>query len=254
MKLVIADTETMKDLIEIVSNILTEANLRVSKDRIEIMGIDPSNVLKVEMTMESGMFIEYDVKKDQVIGLNLNNIKTILKNFGKDAILSIEAKDDKAATIQISAVEDYEASVTLPVIDDIKDERKPINLNPDIEFWMRTKDFSKAVDIIGIVSESIIFESSKENRGKSVSIKGKGDLSKADIHGFVDMKVNPLNKNTKDIRSKYSTDFLTKITKANKLKDMVKLEIGTDYPLWVTYSAADKYEIAFILAPRVDND
>jgi DNA polymerase III sliding clamp (beta) subunit (PCNA family) len=47
---------------------------------------------------------------------------------------------------------------------------------------------------------------------------------------------------------------LKKISKANKLSDMVTLEFGADYPLRAEYKLMDKLRLSFILAPRVSSD
>ena len=53
--------------------------------------------------------------------------------------------------------------------------------------------------------------------------------------------------------SKYSIEYLKKISKASKLADVVSLEFANDYPLRAEYKLLDKLRLSFILAPRVSN-
>ena len=39
-----------------------------------------------------------------------------------------------------------------------------------------------------------------------------------------------------------------------KLADMVQVKFSKDYPLKIEYIVQNKVELAFVLAPRVDND
>ena len=56
------------------------------------------------------------------------------------------------------------------------------------------------------------------------------------------------------IKSKYSIEYLNKMIGGSKLSDSVTLQLNNDYPLKIEYKAIDKVDLAFILAPRVEND
>ena len=58
----------------------------------------------------------------------------------------------------------------------------------------------------------------------------------------------------KNVKSKYSIEYLKKISKASKLADNVLLQFSNDYPLKAEFKAKDKLDLVFILAPRVSEE
>ncbi len=42
--------------------------------------------------------------------------------------------------------------------------------------------------------------------------------------------------------------------KGSKLASTINISFNTDYPVKVEFKTVDKLDLAFILAPRVDND
>lgn len=248
MKITLADTKVLNKATEIISSIVTEANLKVSKEGIQLVALDPSNVLQVMFTMDKENFTEFDVKESIELGLNWTHVNKVLKRLGKD-IIKIEAEDKKPSRIKISSVSDFAGSVTLPLIE-LGKQAKPINLNVDAEARMRSVDFTEAIRIIELASDHILIET----KDKEISIKGKGDTASAETQGYMDTEIKYLKKDVKTTRSKYSSDFINKIIAAESLAEMVELELGTDNPLGVKYSNKDKFTLSFVLAPRVDDD
>jgi len=45
---------------------------------------------------------------------------------------------------------------------------------------------------------------------------------------------------------------MSKMLKAGKLSDKVKLEFNKDFPLHIEFSIKDKIRLGFILAPRIE--
>ena len=83
---------------------------------------------------------------------------------------------------------------------------------------------------------------------KSFIVSAEGDLNKLNIP-------NRENENTKIegiAKSKYSIEYLKKMSAAKCLSDDVILEFGTDYPIRLTYRQVDRLSLVFILAPRVE--
>ena len=84
-----------------------------------------------------------------------------------------------------------------------------------------------------------------------ININLLNEYSTGDV---IDDEVVIVNDSGEEIFSKYSIEYLKKITKASKLSDQVCLEFGPDYPLRAEYKLLDKLRLSFILAPRVSSD
>ena len=71
MKLTLNDPRYLKDSILIISELVNEVNLKIYKDRIELVAMDPANVSMVIFKLLSSAFSEYNVKEEKTIGINL---------------------------------------------------------------------------------------------------------------------------------------------------------------------------------------
>ncbi len=79
MKLTLAEPKYIKDSISIISELVTEARFKITKDAIELVAMDPANVAMVIFKLLSSSFVEYDLKKDVEVAINLNNFKQVLR-------------------------------------------------------------------------------------------------------------------------------------------------------------------------------
>ena len=59
---------------------------------------------------------------------------------------------------------------------------------------------------------------------------------------------------TEPVKSKYSLEYLDKMTKVTKVAKSVTASLASDYPLKLDYATTDKLKVSFILAPRIDTD
>jgi proliferating cell nuclear antigen len=195
----------------------------------------------------STSFTEYDVKKDVEIAINLSNLKQILKRAKPDDILSLELEDDK---LKIQLKSNTTRTFSIPIIDLEEKEQKIPELKFPIKIETSSTVFNEAIEDVDIVAESVAFI----GEPKRFTMLAEGDLSKANI----DIKADDVTKITSEssdkIKAKYSIEYLKKMIPASKLADNVTIMFNKDYPLKLDYTATDKLQLSFILAPRVDNE
>ena len=95
MKLVLADTKLIKEPITIISDLVNEAKFKVKKDSVEMIAMDPANVAMVIFRLLSSSFVEYTVKEETVISINLNNLKQVLRRIKGNDNLTLEVAENK---------------------------------------------------------------------------------------------------------------------------------------------------------------
>ena len=107
-----------------------------------------------------------------------------------------------------------------------------------------------AIEDVSVVSESmsLVCEPTK------LTIKGEGDISKAQVEIPGDETTVITNDDSDPVKSKYSVEYLKKMMMGSKLTDKVKLLFDKDYPLKIDFTEVDKVQLSFILAPRVENN
>ena len=247
MKLTLAEPKYFKESISIISDLVSEVKIKVNSDGLEIIAMDPANVAMVIFKLLSSCFIQFEVKKNEEVSINLNNLRQILRRAKGDDKLTLETEEDK---LKILLKSDSIRSFSIPLLEpDDKEQRVP-DLNFPFTAVMNSETLTEAIEDVSVVAESVTFLGEKEQ----LSIKAEGDLSKA----FIEIKSNEYTTIKADkadkFKAKYSLEYLKKMVAAAKLSEVVKLQFNSDYPLKLEYKVTDKLLMSFILAPRVDND
>lgn len=245
MRLTLAEPKYLKESISIISELVNEAKLRISRDGIELVAMDPANVAMVIFKLLPTAFTEYDVEKPADVAINLTNFRQILRRANPNDILTVELEGNKLK-IQLKSASTRTFSLPLIELED-KDQRVPelafpVNIETDSSL------FNEAISDAEIVSESV---SLVAEPGK-LSFQAEGDLNTA----VIELKDSESTKITakEKAKAKYSIEYLKKMIEGGKLSDKVLIQFNKDYPLKLSYSTIDKVMLAFILAPRVDTD
>ncbi len=245
MKLTLAEPKLLKESISIISDLVTEARFKISKDVLELVAMDPANVAMVIFRMPSSSFAEYSIKKDEVIALNLGSLKQVLRRAKGSDVLSLEMADSKLkVTLKAKSTRTFD----LPLIDLEEKEQRVPKLDPKAIIELPSESLNEAIEDIDIVSESISFQAEKNK----LLVSGSGDLTKAEV--TLSQGDGIKITTTEAHKSKYSIEYLKKMMQGSKLAGKAVLKFSKDYPLTLEYLEKDKVSLTFILAPRVDND
>ena len=246
MKLTLAEPKYLKESISIISDLVNEGSFKITPEYIELIAIDPANVAMVMFKLLSSSFVEYEVDEEQTVGLNLNNLKQVLKRAKPSDLITLEMGEGKFnITIQGATKRRF----SLPIIDV---EEKPQKI-PELTFTAKvTCDsalLSEGIEDASIVADSVTFIAEKNK----FTILASGDLNNASVELKQDAETKIVTEEEK-VKAKYSIEYLKKMTAGGKLSDSVIIEFSNDYPLRLTYKEVDKVSLGFILAPRVEND
>jgi len=247
MKLVLNDSRYIKEPISIISELVNEATFRIDKDSLELIAMDPANVAMVIFKLLSSAFSQYEVKGEQTIAINLNNLKQVLKRAKNDDELTLELDDKGKLLVQLKGK--TKRTFSLPIIETEEKQQKIPDLKFPVMIRTTSMTLSDAIEDVGIVAESVTFESEK---GKFV-IRAEGDLSEAKVELFEDEETK-INASPEKVKAKYSTEYLKKMIAGSKISDDVVIQFNNNYPIRIDYKVIDKLLLSFVLAPRVEND
>ncbi|MBN2454226.1 proliferating cell nuclear antigen (pcna) [Candidatus Woesearchaeota archaeon] len=245
MKLTLEEPKYLKESISIISDLVNETRIKVVKEGLELVAMDPANVAMVVFKLLSSSFKEYKVEKESEIAINLNNFKQILRRANQTDVLTLELEENKLKVQMKSA---STRTFSLPIIDIEEREQKVPSLNFPVSIEMDASALNEAIEDAGIVAESVSFVA---ETGKFM-LQAEGDLNSAaiEVKSGSDTKITA----KESVKSKYSVEYLKKMIQGSKLADKVKVEFNKDYPLKLTYNTVDKVMLSFILAPRVENE
>lgn len=248
MKLVLADSKSLKDSVSIISDIVSEARFNITKTSIDLIAMDPANVAMVVFKLLNSSFVEYNVEKDVKIALNLNNLKDVLKRAGSNDVVEMELVDNKFKVVLKS---NTTRTFYLPIIDLDEKEQKEPALNFPLTIKLNPSVLNDAIeDASSIKAESVKFICDK----KKFSLHAESDISQVKIEVPADENTLITKDGEDVVKAKFSIEYLKKMIQGSKVANELLIRFNNDYPLRLEYRTTDKLMLTFILAPRVDND
>lgn len=227
-------------VVEIISELVTEVRLKVNEFGMSITAMDPANVSMVGFRLPRSAFSQFETDKE-VLGINLDNLKRILKRAGSGSSLVLEKKEN---LLNIQIQDRIERNFSLSLID-IESEDKEM---PSLEFSSRVEldsvDLIASIEDCAVVSDSCSFIIKE---GKFV-IEAKGLNSARSEFSGDEAKIQ-----AEDCKARYSIEYLSKFIKGSKLSEKTILNFADDHPLKMDIRP-EHMELSFILAPRVETE
>jgi len=245
MKLTLAEPRYLRESISIISDLVNETRIKITKEGLELVAMDPANVAMVVFKLLSSSFTEYAVDGDVEIAINLNNFKQILRRAKPNDMLTLEMGDNK---LKVQLRSESTRTFSLPIIDIEEKEQKVPELSFPVQIETNAAILNEAIEDADIVAESVNFIAEPNK----FSILAEGDLSTAhiEVKPGEETKISAKDKT----RAKYSVEYLKKMIQGSRLTDKVTIHFNKDYPLKLDYNAIDRVMLSFILAPRVENE
>jgi len=235
----------LADSISLISELVLEVKAKISKIGFEITAIDPSNAAMVLMKIPASAFSQFEVEKDEELGLNLEDLKQVLKRAVSSQAIVIEKKDN---LLNLRIQDAVKRSFNLSLIHiDAEDKNIPdLSFNTQIDVSSST--FSEIINDAAIVSDSCSFVANET----SFVIEAKGTLNSTRTEFSSDEVKIATNQESK---AKYSLDYLVKFMKATRLSDKIVLRFSTNYPARFDFKNQNNLlELSFILAPRFEEE
>ena len=231
-------------IIEIIFELVTEVRIKVNEQGMSITAMDPANVSMVNFKISKDAFSQFETD-DEVLGINLENLKQILKRCGVKSSLTLE-KEENMLKFQIQ--DRIKRNFTLNLIDvdseDIDFDEKTSKMEFSSLVELDSSDLIASIEDCGIVADSCSFII--EN-GKFI-IEAKSLNSARSEFSETEAKMQAEN-----CKAKFSLEYLQKFMKGAKLCEKTILHFAEDHPLKVDFKDSNM-ELNFILAPRVENE
>lgn len=244
MLLKLDEPKILSDAIAIISELVTEVRARVSKSGFNIIAIDPANVALVMLKMPASAFSQFKIEEEEELGLNLSDLKSVLRRCSAGSNLILEKKDN---LLVLDIQDTVKRSFSLALIDISSEEKQAPKLEFNSKVEIDSSVFSEAIEDAAIVADACTFITSKKD--DNFVVEAKGALNSA----RVEFSSDEAKLQVQDAKSKYSLEYLEKFIKAAKLSDRAVLQFSTDYPMQIDFKAK-QLELGFVLAPRVETE
>jgi len=230
------------DIVGIISELVLEVRLKVNKEGMSIVAVDPANVAMISFKLPANAFSKFDVDSDDVLGVSLESLKAVLRRCSAGSILTITKEEN---SLKLEIVDKIRREFNLSLIDVDGEEKEIPSLSFAAKIEMSAIDFSAAIEDCAVVADSCAFFSEPDK----FIIQAKGSLNSFKS----EFSSDELNIQAQEATSKYSLEYLQKMMKAVKITDKVIVNFSNDYPLRLDFNTP-LIELGFILAPRVESE
>jgi len=241
MKLKLQDATTFSKSIDLISDLVLEAKIKVNEFGLSIVAIDPANVAMVSLKIPKSAFSEFEVESE-TLGVNLENLKKILKRCGKTASLILEKHENM---LELRIEDKVKKTFSLNLIEiEGEDKDFPAHLEYTSKIEINSQELIDSIEDCAVVSDACAFVVQDGNfilEAKEVN-SAKSEFSSENI------KIEAV-----DCKSRYSLEYLQKFLKAGKVFSETNLNFSNDHPLKIDFKS-ETVSLSFLLAPRIETD
>jgi len=232
--------QILSRVIDIISELVLEVRIKVNEFGMSLVAMDPANVAMVEFKLPRSAFSQFETEQE-ILGINLDNLKRVLKRAGAGSSLILEKKDN---LLNVQIQDRIKRNFTISLIDIDTEEKNMPSLEYVSRVEMNSLDLINAIEDCSVVSDACTFQI---NDGKFI-VEAKGlNSAMAEFSG------DEARIDAENCKSRYSLEYLQKFVKSAKIIDRTVLRFSNDHPLRVEFRT-DFIELNFILAPRVETE
>ena len=241
MRLKLENPKLFSDIISIISELVTEVKIKATKEGLSLTAVDPANVAMVHFRMPAELFVEYNLEKEEVLGVNLDNLRAVLRRCKPGSSLTLEKQENM---LKLGIQDRIKRDFNLALIDiDVEEKELPkwefnsvIRLNSDA--------LVEVLEDCSVVSDACTFnaEPSKfvvEAFGLH-SARAEFSSDEAEIHSATSV-------------ARFSLEYMNKFAKGAKISNRAQLSFSSDHPLRLDFPTGNVM-LSFVLAPRVEQD
>lgn len=230
--------------IELISELVIEVRIKVNEFGMSITAMDPANVSMVGFKLPKSAFSRFE-SGPEVLGVNLENLKKILKRCGTKSslilekqgnLLDIKIEDRVRRNFKLSLIEIESEDIDF----DVKIERMEFSSRVELS----SEDFIASIEDCAVVAEACSFIIKD---GKFIIEAKNLNSARSEFSG------DEANIQAEDCKARYSLEYLQKFLKGAKIVDKTILYFADDHPLKVLFKT-EHMLLGFILAPRIETE
>jgi proliferating cell nuclear antigen len=239
-------SDTLKGLVNVISTLVDEAKFSINKDGVNLKAVDPAHVAMVDLTIAKGAFESFSADNGTEMGVDLDKMKEVLKLAGSGDIVAMEQDETQGRLIlKVGNITRRMNLVDTAGMNDPKVPQLSLPAFVDVavaELQRGMKAAESVSDHIALSIDEESFELFCEGDTDSVILRLDGS------------KVAGITAKSK-VRSLFPLDYFSNLVKAIPSDTIVKISLGNDYPVKLSFSfAGGNGNVGYLLAPRIEND
>ncbi len=240
------DARYWKNCIDSIVSLIDEGTFTISKDGISLKAMDPSGISMVSFTIPNKAFSKFDVDKQTVVGLNIENLSKIMASSRNGEQLLMKDSGNKI-TIEFIG-QTSKRRYKLPILDVRKDPEKEPKVAFESLVEVKSDSLKEIVKDASLLSTYVGFKTDKN----SFVVLAKGDAGELEEEHMNNADAVKKLDVTKPSQATFNLEYLERMISAAPAGSNVSLSIKTEEPIKVEYKIGDA-AVSYFLAPYMEN-
>jgi proliferating cell nuclear antigen len=237
--------EVLRELVEVISTLVTEVKLTVSMDGIDVKAVDPSHVAMLVLKLNKGAFEEFTGEATE-LGVDVEKLKEVLRLSKPGDLIDLQYDGGKNRLVVKVGKVTRHMSIVDPA--GITDPKVP-NVTPPGVAVVGMEELRQGIRGSESISDHVTITLDPEG----FTMHSEGETDRVDMRlpkeGLKRLEAK------ESVKSMYPLDFFSSMVKSITSSDLVTLHVGNEYPLKIDFTVAGgKGEGHFLLAPRVEEE
>lgn len=212
------DPSLLSKTVDVISELVTEVRIKVNEFGMSITAIDPANVAMLRFKLPKSAFSQFETE-DEVLGINLDSLKKILRRSGSSTPIVLEKKEN---CLEIQIQDRIKRNFSLNLIEIESQEKEMPTLEYSSKVEINSPDLISSIEDCSVVSDACSFIINNDE----FIIESKGINSARSAFSKDEVKIDAEN-----CKSKYSLEYLQKFMKGAKISEKTILNFANDHPL-----------------------
>jgi len=267
----------LKSVFSVLKEQITEANIDITPDHIEILQMDPTHVVVAHVQLKASNFEKYMCKIPIKIGIDVVNLTKVLKGVGSKDILTLFVEDPNERILQQGNNDDSEVTHPFGLLIESPEKGQSsklyldtIDVNED-QLVVPQLDYPYHINMPSADLQSIV--NSMKNMGgdiirllyvkDSLSFYTKGEIGRLETIRSQTSKPETSLKIKKNLQDNDESNIieiyvklqkLVEFTKCSTLSPMSTIYLKNDFPLFLEYDVGSLGFIRLGVSPRNKTD
>jgi len=234
----------MKTIVDATAILVDEAKFKFDSDGMYGRMVDPAHVGMIDFKMKKEAFEEYECDDETEIGIDLEKLKSTFRIATGEDILEIRYDKEKGRLhLRIG---NLMRKVSLLDASEMPDTKVP-SLDLPAEIVVPSAQFYQAIRAAEAVADHVILMADQQ----SFQIMAQGDTDSVEMK-LGKEEIYSLKCDT-PVKSMFPLDYLSDMVKIAKGKsEEIIINLGTNYPVKLSFDAEGYIKIVYLLAPRIE--
>jgi proliferating cell nuclear antigen len=241
MKLKLENPKLFADMISIIAELVKEVKIKVNPDGLTLTAIDPANVAMVYFKIPSDLFSQFEVEKPEVLGINLDSLKSVLRRSQFGSAMTLQKADNM---LKISILDKVKRDFSLALIDVDSEEKEMPAWEFKSVIKISSESLAEVIEDCAIVSDACTFvaEPTRFIVEASGLNSARAEFSAEEVEIHSDNSI-----------ARFSLDYLMKFIKGAKISNKATISFSDNHPMRINFPTGNVM-LSFVLAPRIEQE